>query len=117
MIDEELVSYDTKGEESRDRFLGFIHFDTQRLQPYLLITLQNNLTIELSHDHLIAVCTDSQPQYKQAKQLQIRDRLCLDQIQPQAIISISNTTKQGLYAPLTYSGTLYINGILVSNYV
>jgi Hint module len=76
--------------------------------------LENNASsfVEISPMHLIFVD-------KNMKQILIRaaDVKVGDQLNRKQVIEIQIVMRHGLYAPLTYSGVIVVNGILASNYV
>lgn len=93
---------------------GFAHYDPLKTAEFLQIEArgQNANRLELTADHLVYLNGYYQP----AKSIKIGDR-----VQTAAgsatVTKITTESKMGLYAPLTPSGTLLVDGIKVSSYV
>lgn len=88
---------------------GFAHLDKTTSAPYLQIHTENQKDpLEVSKEHLLLV----NDKYVPAGDIKVGDYLSNG-----AVEKIKNTKKTGLYAPLTPSGTMVVNGVQTSNYI
>ncbi|CAB9510783.1 Intercellular signal essential for a variety of patterning events during development (By similarity) [Seminavis robusta] len=103
---------------------GFGHHEESLMGDYLRIGWKRSSDspsfLETSNDHMLLVNSDSAKnsgfRMIPAHQVEIGDRLKMQAGEVQ-VDSISKTRAQGLYAPLTYSGTIVVNGIQASQYI
>ncbi|CAF1951107.1 unnamed protein product [Rotaria magnacalcarata] len=105
---------------------GFIHLKRDGLFDFLLINIKiddhKNTTTSLfiSLNHLIFLADDAELKSAIfASQLHVGDRIKYlhnNQIVAAKIESIYLTKEEGFYAPLTPSGTIIIDNVVVSNY-
>jgi hypothetical protein len=103
-----------------EKVYAYAHFDKVRLAEYLQIHHTHNNSsnesqspLEVSKDHLLLVNN----QYLPASAVQVGDNLRnIDGIRS-VVSKITSTQKNGLYAPLTPSGTIIVNGVQASSYV
>ena len=100
--------------------LDFIHLQRDTQVPYLRITSQNmSKALDISADHLIFLF-EKGDEAVFAGELRVGDRLNMvlsnGVIVPDNIINIERVTLTGLYAPLTPSGKIVVDGVLTSNY-
>jgi len=70
--------------------------------------------LELSSDHMVFVASNNQKAPIPASMIQVGDVLS-DGTRVEAIVP--SIRRKGVYAPFTPSGTLLVNGVLVSNYI
>jgi hypothetical protein len=96
---------------------AFGHFNEDMVGDFYVVTTKNNSPpLEITGDHLIYV--SGKPNPVRADSLSVGDVLLSNTGPTQAVIeSIGRTQKPGLYAPLTASGNLIVNDIVVSTYV
>lgn len=88
---------------------SFGHYDTSVKANFLQIHTETNVEpLEISASHLI----QSQGKYVAAEQLKVGDR-----VSSGMVTKITNVERQGLYAPITYEGTIVANGVKTSSYV
>ena len=78
--------------------------------------------LEISPEHLIYVQSgtttlQTAPKLVAAGDLKVGDRLWTVHGSPSPILWIRHVFRQGVYAPLTVSGNLLVNGVLASSYV
>ncbi|CAF3533153.1 unnamed protein product [Adineta steineri] len=119
--DEILVNIDEQGKRIYEPIYDFIHANHNGIYDYLKITVENNFQQQpliISSNHLIFRFNQTKPCF--AGHLKIGDQLQVisnDGIsQAGSIVDIRLIKSQGFYAPLTHSGKLIVDGILVSNY-
>jgi Hint module len=105
---------------------GFGHLDHHQEGIYLHITFDDNINtmtstlseqasfLEISSRHLVMIekKNDTKQFYIPAGNVRIGDILSGRRVQ-----TIQPVVRQGMYAPLTQSGTIVVNGIMTSNYV
>eukprot|EP00828_Plagiopyla_frontata_P004548 TRINITY_DN11665_c0_g1_i4.p1 TRINITY_DN11665_c0_g1~~TRINITY_DN11665_c0_g1_i4.p1 ORF type:complete len:339 (+),score=34.54 TRINITY_DN11665_c0_g1_i4:144-1019(+) len=110
------VDYES-GEFIEDEVIGFLHKIQNGTQEFLRIELANNAGIDISQKHLIfgRKYGNSEPEYYFADNLEIGDDIFL-QNDWEPILSIQKFNLTGIYAPLTTTGTILVNNILVSCY-
>ena len=118
--DEIFVDINDQGQRIYESVYGFIHANPNGMYDYLKITVENNLEepLIISNNHLIYRFNQTKPIF--AGYLNIGDQLQMisnnGSKQAASIKDIRIIKSQGFYAPLTYSGKLVVDGILVSNY-
>lgn len=93
---------------------AFGHNDPMGHLEFVELSFGKQQSIELSLDHMIYLYGRSAP--VRADMVQIGDRL-IQNGHPSEVTSISSLHKQGMYAPLTASGTIVVDGVLASTYV
>ena len=96
---------------------GFAHMDREGRAEFLTIKTKDHdkRPLEVTPDHLVSV----NGKYLPAKSIRIGDVLQTEGEgnTPAIVTKIKSGWKTGLYAPLTSSGTLLVNGVKASNYV
>jgi len=104
---------------------AWAHREPQRVGKYLnLTTQQTGRSLTISPEHLVGVVRNGQMEYVQAGTVTNNDRLLACDIGATAaggvwaeqIQSITNVERLGVYAPITTSGTVVVNGIVASCY-
>ncbi|CAF1346320.1 unnamed protein product, partial [Rotaria sordida] len=108
------------GDGTYEPVLDFIHLQRDSQVEYLRVSTRNiSRPLYISADHLIFLF-DKDDDAVFAADLRVGDRLNTimsnGEIAPDDIVDIQLETSIGLYAPLTPSGTIVIDGIIVSNY-
>ena len=102
------------GDGTYEVIYGFAHLKKTGTAEFLEIQTEGKIwgPLEVTVDHLVYVNEKFLP----AKSIRIGDML---QIEGASAVGIKITAgwKMGLYAPLTPSGTLLVNGVKVSSYV
>lgn len=92
------------------------HADSSRPQVFLQIKsdVADNVAIELSDDHLIYVYGKKHP--FPASEIKVGDYLVDSNGSATKVTMISKVLRKGIYAPLTPSGTMIVDGVQVSSY-
>jgi Hint module len=108
------------GKESFELVYAFAHRDETRVAEFLEIHTTSGVAkgqylapLEISEEHLLMV----NDKFRPAKYIQVGDVLQGQGGDERVVTMIRETRKTGLYAPMTPSGTLLVNGIKVSSYV
>lgn len=98
---------------------SFAHKKTNDRGAYIQVTTSPEKTLEISPDHLIFMrrTIKGHKQLVPAKQLQTGQFLVTKDDLSVKIVSLKTVDRNGLYAPLTYSGRLVVNGVEASSYV
>jgi len=119
--DEILVDINNQGQRIYEPIYSFIHASPNGIYDYLKISVGNNnseISLIISSNHLIYRYNEINPIFagylKTGDQLQIISQAGLKQAG--IIRNIKLIQSQGFYAPLTASGKLVVNDIVVSNY-
>jgi Hint module len=126
MDDIKVGDYIMSGNGEFTQVYGFGHMDHDQdavfLQIYISSDVDTNQTekdnmvfpfIEVSPNHLVFMNRKNQSFPIRASDIMIGDTLN----KMVAVQTIHKIVRHGLYAPLTYSGDLMVNGVIVSNYV
>ncbi|CAF3455878.1 unnamed protein product [Rotaria sp. Silwood1] len=118
--DEILVDINNYNQRIYEPIYSFIHASPNGLYDYLKISVENisEQSLIISSNHLIYRINEKNPIF--AGHLKIGDQLQVitkdGYKQAGSIINIQLIKSQGFYAPLTLSGKLVVDGIVVSNY-
>ncbi len=118
--DQVLVDINKQGQHVYEPIYSFIHASSHGIYDYLKIFVENNFeqTLIISSNHLVYRFNQTNPVF--AGHLKIGDQLQMISnegfIQNGTIRNIQLIKSQGYYAPLTRSGKLVVDGIVVSNY-
>ena len=102
------------------RIYSFSHKDRNALSPYLEVTFQDEHSpLEVTHDHMLhSMCDDeSGPCLVPAGDLKAGDKLIDSEGMAMDIQSIRSVQARGLYAPLTTTGDIVVNGVAASTYI
>ena len=114
----------TGADNSFSPVYSFAHYEPQRVAEFLQIwTKAARRPLEITADHLLYVLPHGQDkaQMLPASAVQVGDAL----VTPSAaaavttvkITSITQVQREGLYAPVTKTGTIVVNGVVASNYI
>jgi hypothetical protein len=118
--DQILVDIDKQGQRVYEPIYSFIHGSPYGIYDYLNISVENHSeqSLIISSNHLVFRFNQINPIF--AGHLKIGDQLQViskdGYIQAGSIMNIKLIKSQGFYAPLTRSGKLVVDGIVVSNY-
>ncbi len=118
--DQILVGINEQGQRIYEPIYSFIHASPNGMYDYLKISVDNNSdqSLIISSNHLIFLFNQTNPVFaghlKLGDQLQVVARA--GAMEAGAVINIQLIKSQGYYAPLTASGKLIVDGIVVSNY-
>jgi len=93
---------------------SFAHYDPLTTQTFVKLVLNSGEELSLSRSHMIMTKNKG---VVPASLIEIGDELINSFKETVQVNSISTIDDQGMFAPFTKSGTLVVNGILVSNYV
>jgi len=96
---------------SYTKVVGFLHRDTSTVVSFLKLA-SNTSHIIVSHDHLLATGGG----FVKAKHVHPGMQLSTSCCGNQEIIQVEEVLDRGVYAPLTESGVLVVNGFIVSCY-
>lgn len=97
--------------DSYSMVVGFLHRDTAIASSFLKL-VSNASYITVSHDHLLAIDGG----FIKARHVYPGMELSTVCCGYQEIVHVEEVTDQGVYAPLTESGVLVVNGFRVSCY-
>ncbi len=118
--DEVLVGINQHGQRIYEPIYSFIHASPHGIYDYLKISVENpsEQSLIISSNHLIYRFNQTNPVF--AGHLRIGEQLQVISkdgcIQAGIIMNIELIKSRGFYAPLTRSGKLVVDGIVVSNY-
>lgn len=96
---------------------AFLHRDGNRNAPGFQFTTSNGTVLTLSDEHLLFLAPERKAIL--AKHVKTGHRLFLaknDDYVQESIIDVTRRDVEGLYSPLTPSGTILVNDVLVSCY-
>lgn len=94
---------------------SFGHHDLDSSTDFLRIHTKKNTPLEITKDHLVFLQDQDTP--VPAVSIKVGDRLHNNNKEGAVVTKIGSVHKQGLYAPLTASGTVIVDGILASSYI
>jgi len=93
---------------------GFAHFNTTTTTTFLRFQTRDlQSSLEISGEHLVYIMGESQP--VRAATVKVGDVLH-DEHVGATVTSVDTVTRMGFYAPLTFDGTLIVDGIVSSCY-
>ncbi|KAK9891733.1 hypothetical protein WA026_016530 [Henosepilachna vigintioctopunctata] len=98
--------------------LLFLHYNPEERQQFLKITLKSSRTLFVTPKHLV-IMNSSVESAVFAEDLRVGDKLISNsknRLEEDVIVNIDQIFLKGVYAPLTTSGTMVVNNILVSCY-
>jgi len=118
------VGTDNAGVPQFSRVYSFAHFDREALAGFLQIhTTSSSKPIEMTSNHMLYVyCREHGSQrvgLLSAGEVKVGDfLLTVPNLPPARVQSVRKVEHRGVYAPLTVSGTLVVDGgVVASNYV
>ena len=99
-----------------DQVYALGHYDPDTKTEFLQVSTDNGHQVELTKEHLIYLEGKNHP--ARADSIKIGDVLqSQDAINGVKVIHIKKVQRKGLYAPMTTSGTLLVDGIKASSYI
>jgi len=111
------------GEGRFSPIIAFLHRDLDTQAEYVALTYvvgEQQQTIELTADHRIFVWSNSVRKDVAASDVRVSSVLVVqgqkDQLLSGHVIAVSKRNLRGAFAPLTYDGTVVVNGVLSSCY-
>ena len=99
--------------------IAFIHRQPEVMQEFLQITTERNNILKITEDHLLFVEKTSRATAIPARDVKVRDTLYVragNSVEKDAVLSISKVYEEGVYAPVTLSGTILVNNVHTSCY-
>ena len=95
---------------------AFGHLDKSATGSFLKISTHGGSSLEITGEHLLFLNGKTNP--VRADSIQVGDKLQIAEADGDSTVkSIKPLTKKGLYAPLTPSGKIVVDGIVASTYV
>lgn len=103
----------------------FLHQNSQSWASFISVETEDGHRLALTPHHLLFTAPHSGVPYIEyqvqfSSRAKVGDYVLIHklggQVAPSRIVSVSLEESQGLYAPLTDDGTLFVNGILASSY-
>jgi len=99
--------------------ITFIHRQPEVVQEFLQITTEKSNILKITEDHLLFVERTGKATAIPARDVKVGDTLYVkagDNVEKDAVLSISKVFEKGVYAPVTLSGTLLVNNVHTSCY-
>lgn len=96
--------------------IAFLHVDFSTKSNFIELTISGNV-LTLSPEHLISIVTRLGSKFVSADSVKPGMFVHLGSSQHGLVSNVSITEKTGFIAPLTNSGSLIVNNVLVSCYV
>lgn len=120
-IGEKILSRDPSTTElTFSEVILFLDYDASQKREFLEITLASNRTLVITPNHLVQKDTLEGYRTVFAQSIQLGDNLLVsvsnNKIVRDRVIKLSATLRTGVYAPLTRTGTLVVNDVVVSCY-
>ena len=120
---DKVLCQSTKGDLVYSSIVAFLHYEPDRYVKYLAIETTQGNTLNVSESHLIYSTTEADSKLcpKFARLVKEGDFIGsvstdLKQLVISQVKSITTAWKQGVYAPLTRTGTIVVDGALASCY-
>jgi len=106
--------------KEQDRYepvYGFGHINPDKPAEFLKIFTSNKATapLEMTGNHMLFVSGKEHP--VRADSIKVGDNLRADHGTSTSVTKIQTVTRKGVYAPMTPSGSIVVNGIVASTYV
>jgi hypothetical protein len=106
------------GQSQYSPIISFVHVDPHAEVEYLQIYTSFTATavpLEISGDHFLYLYDDK---VVQARDVQVGDILKGDAATTNTVVThIQHIQRQGLYAPVTETGTIWVSGAIASSYI
>jgi hypothetical protein len=93
---------------------SFGHYDTAAMESFVTIKTDSkcSTTLEMTKDHLLFVQTDDDMLAMRADNVSIGDIIVSGEFEPCQVVEVSAEEQEGLFMPLTKSGSIVVNGKL-----
>lgn len=117
-IDDE-VQVITNNEIGYEPVITFIHRQPEVMQEFLQITTERNNILKITEDHLLFVEKTGKATAIPARDVKVRDTLYVragHSVEKDVVLSISKVYDEGVYAPVTLSGSILVNNVHTSCY-
>ena len=99
--------------------ITFIHRQPEVMQEFLQITTERNNILKITEDHLLFVEKTGKAKAIPARDVKVGDTLFVRAVhsaEKDAVLSITKVYDEGVYAPVTLSGTILVNNVHTSCY-
>ena len=99
--------------------ITFIHRQPEVMQEFLQINTERNNILKITEDHLLFVEKIGKAKAIPARDVKVGDTLYVrasHSVEKDAVLSISKVYDEGVYAPVTLSGTILVNNVHTSCY-
>lgn len=103
----------SNGKMESSEVYTILHFEPNRIAQYLILKTQSGDTLKISPNHLIFL---ENLEVKFASEVKIGDVLITANGNKSMVVDINYLMRRGVFAPVTHSGTIIVDGILVSCY-
>ncbi|KAI3388542.1 hypothetical protein SNEBB_002963 [Seison nebaliae] len=125
-IGDEVLAYDPKTKNIvKTKIVSWLHLNPNETAQYVDVVLENEKRLTLSYDHMVLLqdSDTNKTSFKKLSQCKIKsDRMFIMNLDGSIVtsliedIEITNNETFGVYAPLTETGTLIVDGFLVTSY-
>lgn len=120
-VGEKVLSMDSNGNTIFSEVLLFLDRNEQQTREFVRIETDGGAVLTVTAQHLVLVWhMDKQStDYKFAEHIEEGDFVLINRnqtLEPRKVIKISNELNKGVYAPLTYEGTIIVNSVTASCY-
>lgn len=119
-IGEKVLSMDSNGNTVFSEVYMFLDRDEDQTREFVKIETDGGASITATPSHLIYTTNSLLiANYKFAANVQIDDFVLVNvngTLEPRKVLRIENEIHRGVYAPLTYDGTIIVNSISASCY-
>lgn len=93
---------------------AFAHLNPERCADFLQIRMDGGAKLEVSHEHMVFLKSKNVP--IRADAIHVGDQLEGEASSSKTVRRIKKVKRDGIYAPLTPSGTIVVNGVVASAY-
>lgn len=120
-----IMALSETGQIVYSQVLLFLHREQESWSTFLSLETEDGNTLSLTPDHLVFLassCGNDIKEYQAQFASRAKTGDCVlisavgGQARPSQIISVSVEVSEGVYAPLTEAGTLFVDGVLASSY-
>lgn len=121
-VGEKVLSVNGAGELVYSEVFMFLDRDEEQSREFVKIETDGGASVTATPSHLIYVWRSAQEtisDYKFAGLVQVDDFVLVNvngTLQPQKVVAIKSELHRGVYAPLTYDGTIVVDAVSASCY-
>ena len=124
-VNDKVLALDEEGRLVYSEVYMFLHRDNETREDYVIIETDTSKTLSLTPTHLIHVtdtATDDIQKVRPKFARNVQEGQYVYVVSSQGVIEvskvvrISSRTSQGVYAPLTKTGTIVVDGVVTSCY-
>jgi len=105
------------GKMALTKFIGYGHSDKSFKTDFIIVKSAST-ELEITNDHLIPINKTNKLEFVPARQLEIGNEIFVKSLDQEykfeKIISLETIKGEGIYAPMTESGTLLVNNVFAS---